>query len=125
VTRYDMIRKRIAPLIFLFAMGLLVRETCQRADRAQATVVIELGGGAARVRGVDVTLHVGGDELSVFHRVAPPGLTIGPIQFEVSMPSRDGELRIDVTLDTATRRIVRKIHAEDGATVQVPIGDEL
>jgi len=125
VTRYDMIRKRIAPLIFLLAMGLLVRETCQRADRAQATVEIQLGGAEAMVRAVDVTLHVDGDELSVFHRVAPPGLTIGPIRFEVSMPSRDGELRIDVTLDKATKRVVRKFHAEDGATVQVAIGDDL
>jgi hypothetical protein len=120
-----MIRKRIAPLIFLLAMGLLVRETCQKADRAQATVVIELGGAEAKVRAVDVTMHVDGDELSVFHRVAPPGLTIGPIRFPVSMPSRDGELKIDVSLETTTKHVVRKIHAEDGSVVTVQIGDEL
>ena len=120
-----MIRKRIAPLIFLLAMGLLVRETCQKADRAQATVVLELGGAEAKVKAVDVTLHVGGDELSVFHRVAPPGLTIGPIRFPVSMPTRDGELKIDVALDTTTKQIVRKFHAEDGAVVTVKIGDDL
>ena len=120
-----MIRKRIAPLIFLFAMGLLVRETCQKADRAQATVVIELGAAESKVRGIDVTLHVGGDDLSVFHRVAPPGLTIGPIRFDVSMPSRDGELRIDVTLEKSIKHIVRKFHAEDGAVTTVKIGDEL
>ena len=39
-----MIRKRIAPFIFLVAMGLIVRDTCQKADRAHATVVIDLGG---------------------------------------------------------------------------------
>jgi hypothetical protein len=120
-----MIRKRIAPLIFILAMGLLVRETCQKADRAHATVVLELGAAEAKVRQVDVTLHVDGDELSVFHRVAPPGLTIGPIRFDVSMPSRDGELRVDVRLDTATKHVVRKIHAEDGAVMTVKIGDEL
>ena len=120
-----MIRKRIAPLIFILAMGLIIRETCQKADRAHATVVLELGGAEAKVRGVDVTLHVDGDELSVFHRVAPPGLTIGPIQFAVSMPSRDGELQIDVGLETTTKHVVRKIHAEEGAVVTVKIGDEL
>ena len=62
-----------------------------------------------------MTLHVDGDELSVFHRVAPAGLTIGPIRFDVSMPSRDGELHVDVRLDTTTKHVVRKIHAEQGA----------
>ena len=120
-----MIRKRIAPLIFLLAMGLIVRDTCQRADRAKATVVIELGGADAKVRQVDVTLRVEDEELSVFHRLAPDGLTIGPISFPVSMPSRDGELRIDVRLDASTKQVVRTIHAEDGATVTVKIGDDL
>jgi len=120
-----MIRRRIAPLIFILAMGLLIRETCQRADRANATVVIELGGAEAKVRQVDVTLHVDDEELSVFHRVAPSGLTIGPIRFPVQMPSRDGEIRIEVRLDAATKHVVRKIHAEDGATVTVKIGDDL
>ncbi len=120
-----MIRKRIAPLIFLLAMGLLIRETCQKADRAQATVVIELGGAEAKVRAIDVSLTVDGDNLSVFHRVAPPGLTIGPIRFPVQMPSRDGELQIDARLDTGTKHLVRKIHAEDGAVVTVKIGDDL
>jgi len=120
-----MIRKRIAPLIFILAMGLIIRETCQKADRAQATVVIQLGGAEAKVKAMDVTLHVAGDELSVFHRVAPPGLTIGPIRFGVQMPERDGELRMDVTLETSTKHIVRKIHAEEGAVLTVHIGDEL
>jgi hypothetical protein len=120
-----MIRKRIAPLIFLLAMGLLIRETCQKADRAQATVVIELGGAEAKVRAIDVSLMVDGDNLSVFHREALPGLTIGPIRFPVQMPSRDGVLQIDARLDTATKHIVRKFHAEDGAVVTVNIGDDL
>ena len=87
--------------------------------------MIELGGAEAKVRGLDVTLHVGGDELSVFHRVAPPGLTIGPIRFAVSMPERDGELQIEVTLDATTKHVVRKVHAEEGSVVTVKIGDEL
>ncbi len=125
MTRYDLIRKRIAPLIFLLAMGLLIRETCQKADRAQGTVDIELGAAESKVRAIDVTLLVDGDDLSVFHRVAPPGLTIGPIRFPVSMPSRDGELRIDATLETTTKHIVRKFHAADGAVVTIKIGDDL
>lgn len=120
-----MIRKRIAPLIFILAMGLMIRETCQKADRAQATVVIELGAAEAKVRAIDVMLNVDGDDLSVFHRIAPSGLTIGPIRFPVSMPSRDGELRIDATLEKTTKRITRKFHAEDGAVVTIKIGDEL
>ena len=120
-----MIRKRIAPLIFILAMGLLIRETCQKADRAQATVVIELGGAEAKVRALDARLIVEGEQLSTFYRAAPPGLTIGPIRFPVQMPSRDGELQIDVTLDTTTKRIVRTFRATDGAVVTIKIGDEL
>lgn len=120
-----MIRKRIAPLIFILAMGLLIRETCQKADRAQATVVIELGGAEAKVRALDVSLTVDGDRLSVFHREAPKGLTIGPIRFPVQMPSRDGELQIDATLETTTKHIVRKFRATDGAVVTIKIADDL
>lgn len=125
MSRYALIRKRIAPFIFLLAMGLLIRDTCQRQDRARATVVLDLGEAAAKVRAVDATLHVNGDELSAFHRIAPDGMSIGPLRFEVSMPSRDGELRIDVNLGTSTRHIVRSIHAEEGATVTVPLGPDL
>lgn len=125
MSRYQLFRRRVAPFAFLLAMGLLIRESCQGAERTHATILLVLGEAEPRVRALDAELLVDGEVVGVLHRVAPPGLRIGTARFEVTMPRREGELRIDVDLGDHKRQLVRTIRAEEGATIEVPLADDL
>jgi hypothetical protein len=49
VSRYDLFRKRIAPIAFVAAMALLVRESCNKQERTHATIVMDFGAAEATV----------------------------------------------------------------------------
>ncbi len=125
MTRYDFFRKRIAPVAFLGLVGLIAYDTCEKEERTNTTLVLDLGAAAPRVRAVDAELVVGGEVIGTFHRVALPGLQIGPCQFDAAMPDTSGELRIDVDLGGGPRRIIRQIHADEGSTVTVSLAADL
>lgn len=123
VTKYDLFRRRIAPIAFGVAIVLLARESCrkQEAQQARATIVIDIG--AADVRAIDAEVWEAGAEVAVFHRRALDGRAIGAIRFDA--PVHDGEVRLDVTLASGVRHVVRPLHADDGAVVTVPLGEAL
>ena len=121
----DLLKRRVLPIIFIGAMAVLIQRTCNGAERTHATIVLDFGDQASRVRAVDAHLTVDGEANAEFHRTALPDLMIGPCRFEVSMPSSDGELTIDVDLGTTKKHLVRKIHAADESTVTVPLGPDL
>lgn len=126
MTRYDVFRKRIAPLAFVLGLGLVVRESCQQAERYHATIVLDYGASESNVRAVAAEVLVDGEAFGELHRNALPDHTIGPTKLEVALPAKDAELRIDIDLgEPARRHIVRLIHAEEGATVTVPLDAEL
>ena len=124
MSRYDLIRRRIAPIAFFVALALMARESCMKQQRTHATVVFDFGAVEAKVAAVDAELWVNGEQLSTFHRIRVDK-HIGKTQFETAMPDPDGELRIDVDLGDAHKQLVRRIHVEDGATVRVSLGSEL
>lgn len=109
----------------MLGLGFLVHQNCQGEERTRATIVLDVGDAAPRVRSIDAQLIVEGDVIGVFHRKALPGLQIGDARFEASMPAQDGELRVDVDVDGTRRRVVRSIHVEEGATVTVPLERDL
>ncbi len=125
VSFLDLFKKRVLPIAFICGMAVLIQNTCNKQTRTHATIVLDLGDAAAKVRSVEAELRVDGDSNAKLHRKALPDLTIGPCRFEVSMPADDGELTIDVELPTATKHFVRRIHATDGATITIPLGPEL
>lgn len=126
MTRYELFRKRIAPILFLGMVALIAFDTCQDQERNRATIVIDVGEARPRVRAVDAELMVGDESFGTFHRVALPDMQIGTISFEARLPGRDAELKIHVDLGGPQRDVVRRIHlAEDGSTITVPIGAEL
>jgi len=126
VTRYDLFRRRIAPIAFLAAIVLLGWHTCRVEQRTHATVVLDFGDARARVRAVDVDVVVGGESIARFQREALPGMMIDPCRFEVAMPEETGELHIEVTL-TAVRHLhmVKHLSAIEGSTVTVPLARDL
>lgn len=125
VSRYDLFRRRIAPVAFLLAIGLIARDSCQKSHRTHTMVELQLGEARPRVRAVDVDVVAGGETVARFYRAALPGTMIGPCQFELALPVDDGELRLDVDLGADHRRLTRAFHAVEGATVFVPIEGDL
>jgi hypothetical protein len=125
VSRYDLFRRRIAPIAFLLAIGLIARDSCEKGHRTHTTVELQLGEARSRVRAVDVDVVTGDQVVARFHRAALPGTVIGACRFELAVPEDDGQLRIDVDLGAEHRRLSRPFHAIEGATLFVPIDGEL
>lgn len=111
--------------MFLGGIALLARQSCHNTERTHATIVVDLGEAAPRVRAIDVDLLIGGELISNYHRKALDGMLIGPVRFETAMPAQDGELRIDVDLDGTHKKLVRHIHADEAATISVPLAADL
>ena len=111
--------------MFLGGIALLARETCNKQERTHATIVIDFGSAEPRVRSVDAALVIGGEPISSFHRAAQSNMKIGPCRFETAMPAHDGELQIDIDLDGTLKHVVRRIHADEGATITVPLASDL
>jgi hypothetical protein len=123
VSRYDLFRRRLAPLAFFVAIGLIARDSCDKDKRTHATVELQLGADRPSIHAVDVDVVVDAQTVATFHRAALPGSTIGPCRFQLSVPDDDGELRIDVDLGATHRQLTRRFHAVEGATIVVPIPD--
>ncbi len=125
LSRYQMLRKRVAPIAFILGMGLLVRHTCQQEERIHATIVISAGEAEARVTALDAKVIVQGETLGTLHRDAQPGMRIGKASFAVALPEADGQVMIDVSLGAETRQVMRRIHAAEGATIELDLSADL
>ena len=125
MSRYDLFRRRIAPVAFFLALGLIARDSCEKSHRTHTTVELQLGDARSRVRAVDVDAVTDGETVARFHRAALPGSLIGPCRFELALPADDGELRIDVDLGAEHRRLTRAFHAVEGTTLSVPLEGDL
>ena len=67
-----------------------------------------------------------GAQLSQFRRNAPDGGYIGPMRFDAPLTEKDAELHLDVDLGARRPPGVRAaLHAEEGATVTVPLESDL
>jgi hypothetical protein len=125
VTKYDLFRRRIAPIAFGVAIVLMARQSCNKQESHHATFELDLGAARAEVRQVDAELWMHDGMVAELHIHALDGSPMRAPRFEALLPQRDGELRIDVELPAAHRHIVRHIHADDDATIIVQLADEL
>ena len=123
MSRYDLFRRRIAPIALVLAIALIARDSCEKNKRTHATVELTFGANQPSVHAVDVDVVVGGETVATFHRAALPDRTIGRSVFELSVPEDDGEFRIDVDLGTTHQRLTRRFHAIEGSTMVVAIPD--
>ena len=127
MTRYEFFRKRIAPIAFLIVLGLIAYDACNKEERTRATIVFDYGTAEPRVRAIEAELWMNDARVAQFtRRVALEGGRIGKTKYEVSVPAKDGELRIDVELEGGVRKeVTRAVHIEEGATVTVPLERDL
>lgn len=126
MSRYDRLRRRLAPVALLVAIALIGYDAWEAHDRTHATVVIDFGDAAREVRAVEAEIWMNGEQVTRFRKVASEGALIGPIRFAASLPDTRGELRVDVELPAGVRRqVVRRLTAREGATTTFRIDREL
>lgn len=123
MSRYDLFRRRIAPIALFLAIGLIVRDSCEKDKRTHTTVELSFGDAKPSIRAVDVEIVQGTETIAMFHRAALPGSILGPCRFPLALPEEDGELRIDVDLGATHRRLTRRFHAIEGSAMLVTIPD--
>ena len=129
MSRYDLFRRRIAPLAFFVAIALIARDSCEKDQRTHTTVELELADRAS-VRTVDVDVFaVGGghgssavgDRVATFHRAALTGAPIAPVRLELALADDDAELRIEIDRGDQHQLVTRRIHAIEGSTTLIAI----
>ena len=125
MSRYQVWRRRLAPVAFGIAIAVLARDSCTKAQRTHATVVIDLGAGARDARALDADVLIGDDVLATYHKAALPGSGLGATKFEASIPAEDADVRIDIDLGTRHVKVARRIHIVEGSTVTVPLERDL
>ena len=125
MSRYDLFRRRIAPIAFFLAIALIARDSCEKDRRTHTTIELDFGDARPQVRDVDAGVLIRGERITTFYRAAPPGVLIAPCRFAVALPEDDGELRIDVGLGVEHRQLTRRFHALEGSTMLIPLGDDL
>lgn len=123
---YDLFRRRIAPIAFLAAVGLIGWDTCKKHERTHATVVLDFGVAEHDVKAVEAEIWMNGEQVTEFRREAPDGAYIGAARFETSLPDTEGELRIDADMASGKRvHMVRTLHVDEGATVTIRLEHDL
>jgi hypothetical protein len=126
VSKYELFRRRIAPVAFVLALGFIAYDTCDKHERTHATVVLDFGAAERDVRGVEAEIWMNGEQVTQFRRTASEGATIGVARFATSLPDTTGELRVVVDLDGGVQRTIAKpLHVQEGATVTVRLERDL
>jgi hypothetical protein len=126
VTKYDLFRRRIAPIAFALAIGFIAYDTCNKHERTTATIVIDYGAAEPDVRAIEAEVWMNGEQVTQFRRAAVEGAYIGKTQFKGSLPDTDGEVRMDIELAGGQHRnVTRTIHVSEGAIVTIQLERDL
>jgi len=121
-SRYDILRRRLAPIAVLIALGVLAYELWGRSDRTSTTIVLDLGGAAQDVRNIRADVFVGDEPVAWFETALTTGVR------DISFPAViDGPARVRVQVTTAAgiRVLERSIRPDSGDTITLHLGDEL
>lgn len=122
-------RKRLGPLVLFLGVTALIHETCKANDRREVTVRLDLGAAAPRVQHLWVDVFVEGESVAQYQRVG--GISLPP-ELPAHLSGESAELRVDVALapeppetEPLRKVITRRIRAEGGSTLTIPLGDDL
>ena len=118
MSRYDLFRRRIAPIAFGLAIVLIARDSCNKDQRTHATIVFDAGAGT-HVDELDAQMFANGELFGTFKRLD----FIGSTKLEASLPAEDGELEIDLVVGGKLKHTSRHFHAVDASTLTVPLAD--
>lgn len=121
MSRYDFLRRRIAPIAFFVAIALIAKDSCDKDKRTHTAVELEFAADRSEVRAVDVEVFTGSERVAAFHREALAGGTIGPCRFQLALADEDAELRIDVDRGATHQQLTRRVHVIEGSTTLIAI----
>ena len=126
MTKYDLFRRRIAPIAFGLAIAFMAYQTCDKQERTSATFVLECGAADRDVHAIEAEIWMNGEQVTQFRRAPLEGGNICPARFKASLPDVDGELRMDIELKNGEhRQPTRQIHVTEGATVTIQLERDL
>jgi|GEM_PF-2864459 len=120
----DVLRKRVAPLAFLAAVGLLAAETC-RVEAARITVRVELGEAASRVDRLRIDYFFEGDPIDAFVERELGAAPVTSFEHELQIPAGLYEARVRARTGGETRQLSRRFQAGGAATVVLDLADDL
>ncbi|HEY0250031.1 MAG TPA: hypothetical protein VGC41_00810 [Kofleriaceae bacterium] len=121
MTRRELFRRRIAPVLFGVVIALMARKSCQNEHRTHATFVLDYGAATERVQGVELDLWMNGEVVANFAHAGH-----GTAKFEGAFPADDGDMKLDVTLVSGEHKAIsRRVHLDENATVTVNLEHDL
>lgn len=122
VTRYEMFRKRLAPIALIVAIGVLATQTCNKKQADRETIELRFGGHAAAIQRVRADVFV--DDAPVAHverDLARDPTT--PVRFPAVIDGGRARILVDLTTTHGPRRLSRTLTA--GELVIVDLGPDL
>lgn len=121
---FSLWRRRLSPLVLLFAIFVLGRESC--AKKASAPVVVKISAikfsrEISMIRG---EVRRGGKIVTSFERQAVAG-TLGTIEVKIPGDDAAGAAHLEVFVHNKMFEFDRNFQAPSGSTVTIDVSDEL
>ncbi len=117
-------RRRLSPLVLVFAAFVLGREMCNKKDREPIVVHITAAQYDREVSLLRGELRRGGNLVTSFERQAVAG-SLGRIDLKIPAGDPAGSAHLEVFVQQKMIEIDRNFDAPPGSTVTIDISEEL
>ncbi|MCE9572609.1 MAG: hypothetical protein K8W52_05585 [Deltaproteobacteria bacterium] len=124
-SRYDLFRKRLAPVALIVALAALAHETCSHRSTNDVTIELGFGNHAGEIRHLRADVFVDGEPDAWMEQDFGPDGADRPPRFRAMVPGDHAVLRVDMVTTAGPRRVEHKLAPESGATLLVDLGADL
>lgn len=121
---FSLWRRRLSPLVILFAIFVLGRESCAKKDNAPVVVKISVSQFTRDVSMLRGELRRGDNVVTSFERHAVAG-SMGTIELKIPGGDSAGSAHLEVFVQNKLIEIDRNFQAPPGSTVTIDVSDEL
>ncbi len=124
VSTFSRWRRRLSPVVILFAIFVLGREACNKKDNEPVLVKISATQYNHEVGTLRGELRQGGKVVTSFERQAVAG-NLGTIELKIPGGDAAGSVHLEVYVHSTLIEIDRNFQAPPGSTVTIDVSDEL
>lgn len=121
---FSLWRRRLSPLVLLFAIFVLGRESCAKKDSAPVVVKISAAQFSSEISMIRGQLSRAGKVVTSFERQAVAG-TLGTIELKIPGGDASGAAHLEVFVHNKMFEFDRNFQAPPGSTVTIDVSDEL